>query len=228
MPQILISGTDTGVGKSTLAMALTAYWQAYRPESVGLMKLLSCGPDDPERYQQILSLDQPLATICPLVFEAPVAPPLAADLAGSTIDLGLIWQNLAHLSEIKDWVFIEAVGGLGCPLTWEYTVADLAHDWRLPVILVAPVRLGTFGQVIAHARWAKSLGLRVLGIVLNPVHLVSPEEALLWAAPGPLAHLSGVPVWGSLPFLTTWTPQTLAQGAAGLDLEYLLTWSGAR
>ncbi|WP_218081543.1 dethiobiotin synthase [Anthocerotibacter panamensis] len=220
MRTLLITGTDTGVGKTALALGLTAYWQYYRSESVGLMKLLACGPDDVATYRRILTLDQEL--FCPLTYDAPLAPPLAAEKEGAAVELSQIWQGYQRLSTQKEQIFLEGVGGLGCPLTRDYTVADLARDWRVPVLLVAPVRLGVIGQLVAHSVFARHYGLKTVGIVLNQPEPVTPEDCERWAPVDLIANLCRLPVLGCFPYLPAWNALALAEATAGLDLEYLL------
>ncbi|WP_287129951.1 dethiobiotin synthase [Candidatus Cyanaurora vandensis] len=220
MPTLLIVGTDTGVGKTALTLGLVSYWQQYRKPTVGLMKLLACGVEDIETYQRLLTLNQTTA-LCPLVFEAPLAPPLAAAQAGTVVDLGRVWQGYQQLSQEREQVFLEGVGGLGCPLTADYTVGDLARDWRVPVVLVAPVRLGVVAQLVVNSHYARALGLSVAGIVLNQTQPVSAAMAADWAPVGLIENLCRLPVLGCLPYLVDWTAVSLAQAVAGLDLEYL-------
>lgn len=222
MTTVLVTGTDTDVGKTIFIMGLVAYWQHYRPTTtVGLMKLLACGPADPDTYRQVLGGD--LAITCPLAFEAPLAPPLAALAAGeSGVDLGRIWQGYQALTQLKEQVFVEGVGGLGCPLTWDYTVGDLTRDWRVPVILVAPVRLGVIGQLVTHCAYARALGVRVLGIVLSSVEPVTAAQAADWAPIELIENLCRVRVWGIMPHIMTLDRVHLVAAIASLDLEYLL------
>ncbi len=216
---LLISGTDTGIGKTVLAMALFAYWQKYYPEQTpGLFKLLACGDSDLATYAHVFGQHQDMT--CPLHFTAGLAPALAAAQEGKTIDIGQIWNALNTFQGQHQRVFVEAVGGLGCPLTWDYTVADLAKDWRLPVLLVAPLRLGVLSQVVVHSRFAQKMGIKIVGIVLNQVDPEADPELL--APQGWLAALSGLPCLGILPYVNEFTPATLAAAAAQLDLEYLL------
>jgi dethiobiotin synthetase len=148
---LLIAGTDTETGKTVLTCALAAYWQTYRPqESLGILKPIQTGisdnpngiPVDGELYQKLFDLSQTPEEITPLRFQTPVAPPVAAEREGRRVELEPVWQAFDTLRRQRDFVLVEALGGLGSPITHELTVADLARDWRLPVVLVVPVKLG--------------------------------------------------------------------------------------
>jgi dethiobiotin synthetase len=160
MPSLLIASTDTEVGKTVCTVALAAYYQAYYPQQkLGIMKPIQCGVGDREIYAQLLPLSQSPAELNPVYFEAALAPPIAA--AGKPIDLGAIWRQLQNLQQRCDVVLIEALGGLGTPLTRELTVADVAREWRLPTVLVVPVRLGSIGQAVANVALAKQAHVKL-------------------------------------------------------------------
>lgn len=217
---LLITGTDTEVGKTTLTLALASYWFRHRSPSVGILKLLACGPSDLDTYRHYLPLPTE-SLLCPQHFAAPLAPPLAAALEGQRVDLSLMWQALQTLRSQHEQVFVEAVGGLGCPLTGDYTVADLALDWRVPILLVAPVRLGVVGQLVVHVRYARQLGLQLIGVVLSQTTPLTPEETANLAPPDLIRNLCACPLLGVLPYISTWDQETLIKAAQGLELEYL-------
>lgn len=224
MNVLLITGTDTGTGKTVLTSALAAYWQTYRPqESLGIFKPIQTGIGDCELYQQLFDLKQTPEEITPLHFQTPVAPPVAAEYEGRTIELGLVWQAFNTLQQQRQWVLVEALGGLGSPITHELTVADLARDWRLPVVLVVPVKLGAIAQAVANVALARSSGVQLQGIILNCVQPCSEEEKRNWAPIDLIESLTNVRVLGTLPYFTDPTDLSkLAQTASNLDLERLM------
>lgn len=225
MNVLLITGTDTGTGKTVLTCALAAYWQTYRPqESLGILKPIQTGTGDCELYQKLFDLNQTPEEIAPLHFQTPVAPPVAAQREGRLIDLRQVWQAFDALRQQRQFVLVEALGGLGSPVTHELTVADLARDWRLPVVLVVPVKLGAIAQAVANVALARQSGVHLKGIVLNCVQACSDEEIADWTPIDLIQSLTNVPVLGVLPHLADPTDLTkLAQVASNLDLERLLS-----
>ncbi len=224
MNVLLITGTDTGTGKTILTCALAAYWQTYRPqESLGIFKPIQTGVGDCELYQQLFNLNQTPEEITPLHFQTPVAPPVAAEREGRTVDLGLVWQAFNTLRQQRQCVLVEALGGLGSPITHELTVADLARDWRLPAILVVSVKLGAIAQAVANVALARSCDVQLKGIVLNCVQPCSEEDMANWTPIGLIESLTNVPVLGTLPYLSDPTDLSkLAQVASDLDIERLM------
>ena len=97
MNALLIAGTDTDAGKTVLTTALAAYWQTYcTSRRLGIMKPIQSGLGDRELYTRLFHLDQSPEEITPLYFQAPLAPPLAADREGRRIELELAWQGFAR------------------------------------------------------------------------------------------------------------------------------------
>jgi len=222
---LLITGTNTETGKTVLTSALGAYWQTYRqPESWGILKLMQTGIGDRELYQKLFNLGQSPEEIAPLQFKTPVAPPVAAEKEGRSVDLKLVWEALNSLVQQRQWVIVEALGGLGSPVTHELIVADIARDWSLPVVLVVPVQLGAIAQAVANVALARSSGVHLKGIVLNCVSPCSEQEIADWAPIDLLESLTNVPVLGTIPHLTDPTNiSQLAQVASDLELERLIT-----
>ena len=224
MNALLIAGSDTDAGKTVLTSALAAYWQIYCPgRSLGILKPLQTGVGDRELYSQIFSLNQSPEEITPLHFSAPLAPPLAAEREGRQIELGKVWQAFDSLHKQRDFVLVEALGGLGSPITHELTVADLARDWALPTVLVVPVQLGCIGQAVANVALARQSKVQLKGIVLNCVKPCSEQEIADWASIGLIQSLTNTLVLGVVPYLDE--PRDLnklAHVASNLELERLM------
>ena len=222
MDVLLITGTDTEVGKTVLTTALAAYWQKYQSQ-IGIMKLIQTGVGDRQLYTQLFSLNQSPEEIAPLYFDAPLAPPIAAAKEGRTVDLKIVWQALEKLRSKRDWVILEALGGLGSPVTDELTVADLAYAWRLPTVLVVPVKLGAIAQAVANVALARQVGLNLIGIVLNCAQPRTDAEIADWTPVELIQSLTNIPVLGCLPYLEDPTDlDKLALVASNLDLERLM------
>lgn len=224
---LLIAGTDTDAGKTVLTTALAAYWQKVYPESsLGIIKPIQSGPGDRELYQKLFHLDQSLEELNPVYFPAPLAPPLAAEQAGASINLATVWQAFCSLTDRKSFVLVEALGGLGSPITHELTVADLAAYWRLPTVLVVPVKLGAIGQAVANVALARQAKVNLKGIILNSVQPCSETEMAQWAPQELIESLTNVPVCGAIPHLNaTEDLEPLVTVAANLDLGLLMALS---
>ncbi|MEN9208331.1 MAG: dethiobiotin synthase [Gloeomargarita sp. GMQP_bins_120] len=214
---LLVSASDTGCGKTIVTAGL-----ALALGQVGVIKLVQAGVGDREYYQRVLPLDQTPEELNPLYFAAPLAPPLAAQQEGKTIDLARVWQQLTHLRQRYPRVLVEGVGGLGSPVTWEWTVADLAAQWRLPTLVVVPVQLGAIGQAVAQVALARQRGVQVVGLVLNEREPVTPQQRQDWAPVELLQRFTGVRVWGYFPYVADiYDRNGLKQAALALDAHWM-------
>jgi dethiobiotin synthetase len=217
---LFIGASDTDAGKTIVTAALTLVLG-----NVGVMKLVQAGAGDREYYQRVLTLTQTPTELNPLYFAAPLAPPLAAEREGRTVDLAVVWQNLTQLRQRFPLVLIEGAGGLGSPVTWEWTGADVCAQWRLPTIVVIPVRLGAIGQAVAQVALARQVGVPLRGLVLNERQPLTPEQRQDWAPVGLIQSLTGVPVLAQFPYLEDTTdPACLKRAALAADMEQC--WSG--
>lgn len=220
---LFITGTDTDAGKTVLTTALAAYYQKYCPQRTwGIMKPIQSGVGDRELYQKLFSLQQSSEEITPLYFNAPLAPPIAAAKENRSVDLALVWQALTQLRSQRDLVLVEALGGLGSPITDELTVADLAGDWRLPTVLVVPVRLGAIAQAVANVALARQSKVNLIGIILNCVQPRSEGEIADLTPSDLIQSLTNTPVLGCLPYLDNLADlDQLAHVASTLQWERL-------
>jgi len=199
---LFITGTDTDAGKTVLTTALAAYYQKYYPQKTwGIMKPIQSGVGDRELYQKLFSLQQSSEEITPLYFNAPLAPPIAAAKENRSVDLAVVWQALTQLRSQRDFVLVEALGGLGSPITDELTVADLAGDWHLPTVLVVPVRLGAIAQAVANVALARQSKVHLRGIILNCVQPRNEGEIADLTPADLIQSLTNTPVLGCLPYL---------------------------
>ncbi len=220
---LLIAGTDTEVGKTVVSSALIAYWRHFLPFSqLGVIKLLQTGIGDRQWYEKFC--DGGTVLKVPLEYETPVAPPVAARLEGKAIDLGIVWRELQALSNSQDFVIAESLGSLGSPVTDELTVADLAGQWKLPTLLVVPVKLGSIGQAIAQVSLARERKVNLKGIILScgTPEAMGQIEAL--TPPTMLQQFTQIPVLGVMPYAENlFDAEALAKIAAHWHLEQLVS-----
>jgi dethiobiotin synthetase len=185
-----ITGTDTGVGKTIVAAAL-ARWCRDRGYRVGVCKPVATGvpPGQPgedtrllmqaaglcdshfastsERGSSVVSSVDWARRVTPWSFPEPAAPTVAARLVGQCLDFDAIVSAVRSWQDWADWLVVEGIGGLLCPLTEGKTVADLAAVVNLPLVIVSRTALGTLNHTLLTVEAAQRRGLPVAGIVLN-------------------------------------------------------------
>ena len=180
-----VTGTDTGVGKTRVAVALlTALVQAGR-RAVG-MKPVAAGCE--LRDGQLVNGDA-LALLAagnvaasygevnPYAFRPAIAPHVAARQAGVAIDRARIDESRRRLALRADYVVVEGAGGWLVPLGPDATMADVARDFAYPVILVVGMRLGCINHALLTAQAIAASGLELAGWVANDAGPAMPERA---------------------------------------------------
>lgn len=166
-----VTGTDTGIGKTTVSCALLRAFAAQGHKVIG-MKPIAAGVENGKwlDVEQLLAASNVNVTrqqINPYAFAPPISPHLAAQQAGREIDLTVIQQAYQTLSAQADRVVVEGVGGFLVPVNQHQTGADLARALNLPVILVVGMRLGCLNHALLTAQAIKAAGLTLAGWVAN-------------------------------------------------------------
>ena len=204
---IFITGTDTEIGKTVVAGGLAAALKAAGID-VGVMKPIASGgvehkgrivSEDAIFLKGAAQVDDALNLINPICLRHPLAPSVAAEIEGVSIDLQKIDEAFAQLRQRHEFIVVEGVGGIAVPICEEMLVADMAQRFQLPLLIVARPNLGTINHTVLTVEFARSYNLEICGIVLN----ASQEGSKGLAEetnPKELARLTNLPVSGSVPF----------------------------
>ena len=153
---IVVTGTDTGVGKTIFAAALAGaldgvYW---KPIQAGLM-------DETDREVVLRLSGLPAERVLPEAYrlKTPASPHLAAEIDGVSIDVeALVLPDTARP------LVVEGAGGLLVPLTRKVAYIDVIERWRVPVTLCARTTLGTINHSLLSIEALRSRGIPLLGI----------------------------------------------------------------
>lgn len=178
---ILISGTDTGVGKTYVARLLGRRLREagidvrpLKPVESGCLP----GPDgrphpaDAAALRDAVAPGLPLSEVCLYALAAPMSPHLSAEAAGTPVDPERVRRSVADAAKASDLALVEGAGGIGVEIREGYSFADLARDLSLPVLVVAGNRLGVLNHLKLTIRYLESEGIRLFGVVLSDA---SPE-----------------------------------------------------
>lgn len=172
---IFVTGTDTGIGKTAVAVALLRALAASGRRAVG-MKPVSAGIEpgssrnaDVGALGRAGNVDAPLADRNPFAFAPAMAPHLAAAEAGIRVELPVIEAAYARLAASADVVVVEGAGGVLVPIDAQRNMLDVAVALRLPVLLVVGVRLGCINHALLSAAAIDARGLSLAGWVANRV-----------------------------------------------------------
>lgn len=206
---LFVTGTDTGVGKTFVAVGLVR-WLRARGYRTGAYKPVASGCreesqriiwDDVESLHAALNCEFPQSRICPQTFRAPLAPPVAAQSEGRAVDTNLLREGAAWWSDHADVLIVEGAGGLLSPISDRDSVADLARDLGWPLLIVARAGLGTINHTLLTIEAADRRRLPVAGVVLNPVDGTADPSAA--SNPLELANRCSVPILAVLSHSTS-------------------------
>lgn len=180
-----VTGTDTGVGKTVVSCAIVRSFRA-RGMDVGVLKPVEtgvppAGPLDAQALRAAAGAPDSLEEVCPQSFLMPAAPTVAAAAEGRRVEADAIRAAWKLLSERHQWMVVEGAGGLLVPVWSGATMADLAAEFGLPLVLVVRGALGTINHTRLSLEAAAARGLRVAGVVICHVGgaLSAADEANL-------------------------------------------------
>ena len=185
MTAFVITGTDTGIGKTVFAAGLAGalgahYW---KPIQAGV------DPDgDKEVVARLSGL--PADRILPEAFRltTPASPHLAARIDGVTIGLDAL-----ALPQVDGPLVVEGAGGVLVPISENLLMADLFAHWGQPVILCARTGLGTINHSLLSIEALRSRNVPIAGIAfIGEAH--TENERII-------PQLGGVASLGRLPFI---------------------------
>jgi len=183
--RFVVSGTDTGIGKTVFSAALTAALDGYywKPVQSGLD-----GETDSQAVARLANLPQ--SRILPEAYKlsAPLSPHQSAALDGKAIS-----ADAFAVPPTKGPLVIEGAGGLLVPLSDDLVFADIFARWKIPVILCARTNLGTINHTLLSVEALKHRHTPIGGIVFIGDENIETQRII--------ARMSGVRILGRLPFL---------------------------
>jgi len=218
----LVTGTDTGIGKTRVACALLYALRARGLRAVGMKPVASGCVHTADGWRNADALALQAASdpvpaypdVNPYPLPLPTAPQLAARAAGVRVVPAVLDAAFARLAAQSDRVVIEGAGGWAAPLADGLEHAQLAQRWQAGVILVVGLRLGCMNHARLSARAIQADGGHLYGWVGNQVEADFPPAYLdLVRAALP------VPCLGVLQHAPS---KSTADAATALDVEPLL------
>jgi dethiobiotin synthetase len=206
MKTLIVTGTDTGIGKTAVSAMLTlalngVYW---KPIQSGI-----ADGTDRARVSALTGLPSSRLLSERYVLKEPLSPHRAAELDGVAIDPGAL-----HLPRIdgEGPLIVEGAGGVLVPITRSFLQADLFAQWGAPAVLVARTALGTINHSLLSLEALRARAVSVLGIVFVGDAMPDTEDTI--------CSIGRVKRLGRLPFLAKLDAAGLrASFAAGFDAQ---------
>jgi len=196
----LVTGTDTGVGKTFVSCGLIRSIRASNIDCVGMKPVCTGEPSDVEALQLASDRVEADHLVNPIWFHTPLAPYTAAIIENRWIDIAALRGSFARLAAKHAVVIVEGAGGLLVPILPDYDFRDLARDLELGVIVVAANRLGALNHTRLTVEALRKASFPCSLVVLNNVEAsanlaaqtnLSVLETLLDAPVIELAHQEG-------------------------------------
>lgn len=227
MTGFFITGTDTNIGKTLVAGALLRAYSGLGYKTVG-MKPVAAGAelvDGVWQHEDVVLLraagnvTAAPELVNPYLFREAIAPHIAAEHKGVTIEIPRIRAAYESLAGQADVVVVEGVGGFRVPLSATTDSADLVVALNLPLILVVGMRLGCLNHALLTAEAIATRGLRLGGWVANRLdaRMLAYDENLACLG----ANLGGPPL-AEIPYLDRPDPARIAHNLAPKRLREML------
>jgi dethiobiotin synthetase len=216
-PSYFIAGTDTDIGKTTVAAGLLHAARLNGLSTLGAKPVASGCDVTPKglRNSDALALMAQSSVkmtydeINPIAFEPAIAPHLAAREADVAISVSSLLAAMRKvLDKDADFTLIEGAGGWRVPLSGQANLSDLAMALKLPVILVVGVRLGAINHALLTAEAIARDGLQLAGWVAN---IIEPKTSRLEENLASLAERLPAPCLGRVPYLKLASPEAVAE-----------------
>jgi dethiobiotin synthetase len=192
--KIVVTGTDTDVGKTVFAAALTRALDGYywKPIQAGLE-----GETDSDVVQRLSGLTRDRILPEAYCLHTAASPHFAAERDGISIDV----NRLTPPATARPLV-IEPAGGLAVPLSRKILQLDVLAQWKLPVILCASTRLGTINHSLLSIEALKRRAIPILGVAFIGAENSDSQRTI--------CDMGGVKHLGRLPHLDPLNSETLA------------------
>jgi dethiobiotin synthetase len=198
MSSIVVTGTDTDVGKTVFCAGLTRFLDGvyWKPVQAGLE-----GETDSEVVQRLAELAENRIIPEAWRLQTPASPHYAAERDGVLID------PAAHSLPVSARpVIIEGAGGLMVPLTRRTLQIDMFARWGAPVVVCVRTGLGTINHTLLSIEALRRRGIPLLGVAfIGNVHAENERV---------ISTMGAVRVLGRLPRLEPLTPKALATAFA--------------
>lgn len=200
--RIVITGTDTGIGKTVFSAGLAGmldgfYW---KPVQSGLD-----GETDSEVVARLAGL--PSGRVLPEAYrlKSPLSPHHSAEIDGVSIEAADLSFPVLPMPLV-----IEGAGGLMVPLNRRTRFIDIFEQWQLPVILCARTALGTINHTLLSIEALRARAIPLAGIAFIGDEMTDTQRTIV--------EFGDVPQLGRLPHLDPLTDKTLRQAMiAGFD-----------
>ena len=206
MKAYFITGTDTGVGKTSITAGLAGSMRKIGVD-VGVMKPIATGypnktgfkSSDVAKLVEAASINDPENLINPVFLSLPTSPYDATKLLELSIDMSLIFEQFKKLLSLHEILLVEGIGGVMTPITKNFFVADMIKGMGVDAIIITRATIGTLNHTVMTCKMCEDYGIKIRGLVINNFdEKGTPAEK---NAPSTLYELTNIPILGTIPFI---------------------------
>jgi len=232
---LIVTGTDTGVGKTVVTCALIRALRCHGIAAVACKPAeTGCAargghlhPSDGAALRVAADDALSLEEACPVRFAVAAAPLRAAREVGAIVDIAAMTAAVARLRQAHPFTAVEGIGGLAVPLNPETTLLDWFRTLGLPALVVTTPRLGTLNHTWLTVHVLHAAAIPVIGLVVNRMATETDDPAVAHAVTD-LAELTRLPILGRLPEVAEpAAPATWDRLAEHLDWQTILAGAQA-
>jgi len=202
---IFITGTDTGVGKTTIVKVIATLLKE-KGLDVGVMKPVQCGGDDAKSLKEFLQVTDHLSDINPYLAKEPHSPHVAFKKEKIQVHREKILSIFEKMRRRHDVLLVEGAGGLQVPIREDYLVADLVRDMGIEMVIVSRLGLGTINHTLLTIDHARSMGIPVGGVIFSAADKTVPGVPEK-TNPATIKFISKTAGLGIVPFLEEMTAE---------------------
>ncbi len=195
-PGLLVTGTDTGIGKTWVSALIVEELRKKGTAAVGLKPVLSGARDDAQRLWEANGGSLDLDVVNPRWYRTPVAPLVASRIEGNPLELASMVEQIHQVRDAHDFTLVEGVGGWEVPMGEDFGFPEFAKALGFPVLVVAANWLGTLNHTLLTVKAIQAAGLECVGVVLN--HLEAERDVAATTNRMMLDELCPVPIVGEV------------------------------
>jgi dethiobiotin synthetase len=195
---LLVTGTDTGVGKTVLTALLLRHLRCRGINALAIKPFCSGNRGDIRLLRAVQENALRPEEVTPFYFPEPLTPWLAAERAGERISLDALLEHVRAASMKCDLLLVEGAGGLLAPLGEGYSLLDVWQKLPCGALIVARNRLGTLNHTMLTVRALQQAARRPMSIALMEQRTKDFSSRLNWRA---LERLIPEVTICSIPFL---------------------------
>ena len=172
---VFITGTDTEIGKTTIACGL-AWLLRKNGIKVGVMKPFATSSNvysdryrsgDTASLAKAADIKESDELLNPIYFPLPASPFMAAEILHKTVDMKAVSKKFGVLKKKYDFTLVEGIGGVMVPITKKISLLDVINGMKLPTIIVSSPRLGSINHTLLTINACKVKKIPILGLIFN-------------------------------------------------------------